>query len=140
MDFHRRPRQVELAIGGADLLGVRDSFFGLRPEIGLRQHVLDQLGRDLGSTREHGARIVVRAELESLLRRDRAGIELLDRLVDRDAGLRVAGHDRPLDRRRPAPARQQRGVHVEPERLPEQALRNQQAVGRDHDRIQVTAV
>ena len=48
------------------------------------------------------------------LRGDRAGVQRLDRLVDRHAGLRIPGHDRALHRRRPAPARQQRRMDVEP--------------------------
>ena len=46
--------------------------------------------------------------------------------MDRDAGLRVAGHERALDRRRAAPARQQRRVDVQPEAALEQRLRDQQ--------------
>ena len=38
---------------------------------------------------------------------------------------RVAGHDRALDRRRAAPPRQQRGVHVEQQMLGEQRLADQ---------------
>ena len=41
----------------------------------------------------------------------------------------VAGHDRALDRRGAAPARQQRRVDVQPERAVEQRLGDQQAVG-----------
>ena len=60
--------------------------------------------------------------------RDRAGVERGHRLVDRDAGLLVAREDRALDRRGAAPARQQRRVHVQPERPVEQRLRDEQAV------------
>ena len=66
--------------------------------------------------REDRAGVVLRPDRERPLRRDRAGVELRDRAMDRDAGLRVAGHQRALDRRGTAPARQQRRVHVEPER------------------------
>ena len=51
-----------------------------------------------------------------------------------DAGLGIAREDRPLDRRRAAPARQQRGMHVD-----QSEARNRQQFGReqvtvgDHD-------
>ena len=52
-----------------------------------------------------------------------------------DAGALVAGHDRPLDRRRAAPARQQRGMDVEHRPLGEQRLADQLAEGADDDRL-----
>ena len=55
------------------------------------------------------------------------GIELLDGLVDRHAGLGVAGEDRALDGRRAAPARQKRRVDVEPERARRAAPRGSAA-------------
>ena len=57
------------------------------------------------------------------------------RAMDRDAGLVVARHDRALDRRGAAPARQQRRMDVEPERALEQLVRDQEAVGADDDRV-----
>ena len=63
------------------------------------------------------------------LQADRAGVEPLGQPHDRDAGLRVAGHDRPLDRRSAAPARQQRRMHVEDLVLAQQRLANERAVG-----------
>ena len=62
----------------------------------------------------------------------RAGIEPLVHLHDGDAGLPVAGEDGALDRRRAAPARQQRGMDVEaaePRRLQDRA-----AAGSGHRR------
>ena len=51
--------------------------------------------------------------------------------MNRDAAGLVAGDDRALDRRGPAPARQQRRMHVQPQRLLEEARRNVEAVGAD---------
>jgi hypothetical protein len=75
----------------------------------------------------------VRPDREGLLCRDRSGVELGHGLVDRDAGLRIAGHDRPLDRSRATPAREERRVDVEPEPLGERLGRDQQAIGADDD-------
>jgi hypothetical protein len=71
-----------------------------------RDHLVEQARGDLGAAREHGARVVVLAQVERLLRGDRPGVELLDRLVDRHAGARVARHQRALDGRGAAPAGQ----------------------------------
>ena len=53
------------------------------------------------------------ADYEFAFEQHRAGIEPGFHLHDRHAGNRVAGHDRALDRRRTAPARQQRGMDVD---------------------------
>ena len=90
--------------------------------------------RHLGRARVHRAGVEV-ADRERLLRRDRARVELLDRPVDRHARLGVAGEDRPLDRRGAAPARQQRRVHVHPERLFEQTRRDVETVGAHDDPV-----
>ena len=63
------------------------------------------------------------------------GVERLDRLVDRHAGLGVAGEDRALDGRGAAPARQQRRVDVQPQRAREQPRRDVEAVRADDDRV-----
>ena len=132
-----RTREIELAILGPDLLGVGDAVAGLRRErrLGLRQHLAEQLGRDLGGARVDGARVVVRPDVEGTLRGDRPGVELGDRPVDGDAGALVAGHERALDRRGAAPARQQRRVDVEPQRAVEQRVRDQQPVRADDDGV-----
>ena len=64
----------------------------------------------------------------------RPGIEPGLHLHDGDAGFGIAGQDRALDRRRAAPARQQRGVDVDAAeaRHVEHRLRQDQAVGGDH--------
>jgi hypothetical protein len=70
---------------------------------------------------------------------DRPGVEALLHLHDRHAGLAIAGQHRALDRRRAAPARQQRGVDVdaaEPRDL-EDLPRQDPPVGGDHDDVEV---
>ena len=54
-----------------------------------------------------------RADRLGLLQAHRARVELGDDAHDADAGVLVAGHDRPLDRRGAAPARQQRRMDVD---------------------------
>jgi hypothetical protein len=80
------------------------------------------------------ARIVLRRDREAVLREHRPGIQARVHLHDGDAGLAVARQQRALDRRRAAPARQQRSmnVHGAQARRPERARRQQQAVGGDH--------
>ena len=66
--------------------------------------------------------------------RHRPGIEPRIHLHHHHAGLRVTCHDRPLDRRSAAPARQQRGmtiVRAKPRAI-QNGLRQQKAVG-DHN-------
>ncbi len=69
--------------------------------------------------------------------RHRPGIEPDIHLHDHHAGLGIARHDRPLDGRGAAPARQQRGMAViaaQPRPF-EDRLRQQQAVSHDHCHI-----
>jgi hypothetical protein len=65
------------------------------------------------------------------------GVETGFHAHDGDAGLRVAGLDRAMDRRRAAPARQQRGMDVDAAaaREVEHGLRQDQAVGRHHHEL-----
>jgi hypothetical protein len=74
-----------------------------------------------------------------LRQQDRAGIQPLFHLHQADAGAIVAGFDRALDRRRAAPARQQRGVHVPAamHRDVEHRLRQQQAIGHHHHQVRL---
>jgi hypothetical protein len=67
----------------------------------LRESVVQGLLRVLGRDRARAGE------------QHRPGIEAGVHLHDGDAGGVVAGLDRTRNRRRPAPARQQRGVHVE---------------------------
>ena len=130
-----RAVEVEEPVLGSDLVGVRRALARLVPEHGRRgrKHLVEELDRELGRARVHVRCIVVRLEEERPLRRDRPGVEVLHRSMDRDPRLDVPGHDRPLDRGRPAPARKQRRMDVEPQPLVEQRLRDQLPV-RDHDR------
>src|SRR5262249_25363709 len=127
--------EVELAVGRADLLGVRHAFLGLLGETRRRQDVPEEPRGDLGGPREDRARVVFVADRKGLLRRDRACVERLDGAVDRDAGLLVAPEDGALDGRGAAPARQQRRMNVEPEGLLEEARRDVQAVRADDDGV-----
>ena len=64
---------------------------------------------------------------------DVPGVEAGIHFHDHDAALGVAGHDRAIDRRGPAPARQQRRVQVEAAARHgiENVLRQDQPVGDD---------
>ena len=132
-ELRRRPRQVELPVGGRDLLGVGGPLARLWGESDGQR--VEQARRHLCGAVIDGAGIVVGPDREGFLRGDRPGVQLLDELDDRHAGLRVARHDRALDRRRPAPARQQRRVHVQPLMPIEQRPWDDQAVGDRDDRL-----
>ena len=132
-----RAAPVELAILRIDLGRVAGSLLGLGLEGRLWQDAVQQRDRERGRLLVDRAGVVLERERESGLGRDRAGVERLDRLVDRHAGLGVSGHQRPLHRRRPTPARKQRGMDVEPERLLELGLGDQHAVGGQHDDVGV---
>ena len=64
---------------------------------------------------------------------DRAGVQAFLQRHQADAGGLVAGEQRPFNRRRATPARQQREVQVD-ERQPGQRMRFDQLAERDHDR------
>ena len=136
-----RAGEVELSVGGADLLGVR-RLAGLRRE--RRSPVEDAVEEpdgDLGRTAVDEPRVVLGPDRERLAGRHRTGVELRHGLVDGHAGLGVPGHDRPLDRCGAPPAREQRRMDVQPRALREQAVGNEQPVGADDDgrRIEVEA-
>ena len=103
---------------------------GCGGEHGLREHGLELARGHLGRTLVHAAGVEL-ADREGVLRRDRACVELFDRPVDRHARLLVAGEDRALDRRGAAPAREQRRMDVQPQRLLEQPRRDVEPVGTD---------
>ena len=69
--------------------------------------------------------------------KDRTRVETCFHLHQIHAAFAVAGEDRALDRRRAAPARQQRGVHVPATqaRQCEHAARKNQSVGDDDEEI-----
>ena len=115
----RRLRPIDARFVLGDLRRVSDAGVWLR-----RQRQRAALGRGqarAASDRRRAApthradrpRSCRRAIAHALDHRHRAGVEALVHLHDGDAALLVAGHDGAVDRRRAAPARQQRGVHVE---------------------------
>ena len=135
MQLLGRPRPVELAVGGRDLLGIGDAVLELRHRPPIRERGVDQVGGQLGGPREHGARVVVDPDWNPLLRGNRTRVELLHQLDDADARFLVAGHQCPLDGRRPTPARQQRRVGVEPARPLQRAARHELSIRDNHERV-----
>ncbi len=73
----------------------------------------DRFGAESGEFVVQGLGVIIRCNGETVLRQQRTGIESRVHLHDGDAGFAVAGEQRALDRRRTAPARQQRSVDVE---------------------------
>ncbi|CAB4862601.1 unannotated protein [freshwater metagenome] len=127
-------RGVEQPIGGGDLLGVGHAALVLRDEGQVflkcpQQKVASESFESLRKTPEG----VVGADRLDRAQADRTTVEPLGQPHDRHAGLRVARHDRPLDRRGAAPARQQRRMHVEHRVFGQQRLANQHPIGADDD-------
>ena len=124
---------------GVDLLGVgrlRLVLLGeLEPALGREVERPDQqLAAEPGQGRGERLEVCVGADRHLGAERHGPGVEPGGQLHHADAGAGVAGHDRPLDRRRAAPARQQRGVHVQHQVLGEQRLADQLTEGADDDR------
>ena len=127
------PVPVELPILGGQAIRVCGPLLGLRMEVRrARQNLLEQLRCELTGPLVHDACVVLGADQEGTLSGDGARVELRRRPVNRDPGLVVPRHDRPLDRGRAAPAGKQRRMDVEPVRAVEEALGDERAVG-DHD-------
>ena len=129
--------EIELPVGCRDLLGVGRTAVRLRLE---RRDSSMSFRSRAATSAERCAHLpsIELADLERLLRRDRPGVQRLDCLVDRHARLLVAGQDRALHRGGTAPARQQRRMHVQPERAFEQARRDVEAVRADDDAVGVS--
>src|SRR4029450_2064690 len=87
-----RPRPIELAVGGPDLLGVRHSAL-LRTEVLGLERRIDKIRCHRCGSLEHGARIVFRSDWEPALRPDRAGVELIYEPDARHAARGVARDD-----------------------------------------------
>ena len=81
-----------------------------------RREVWERADQKVGADRDESLAQLPGGLLVVDRRRDagehRAGVEALLDLHDADAGLGISGEDRALDRRRAAPARQEREVHV----------------------------
>ncbi len=100
----REPRRKRglgvILVRGLHLVEARD---------GLHQQLRAGLGEPLG---QDGC-VLAGANQDRARREHRSVVELLIHLHDRDAGLAVPRQDRVRHRRRAAPARQQRGMHVQ---------------------------
>ena len=114
-----RARGVEAALGRVDLLGVgrpsSSCSLELQPPRGAQVERLRPAARRRARRAAPRAPRSPRPGRSRPPRGARPGPESRPAVDphDADAGALVAGHDRPLDRRRAAPARQQRGMDVE---------------------------
>ena len=120
-----------------ELVGVASARLPARENTGAGSTPSSRSTRELGRARRRPAPASSSSPTRKCaLRRDRAGVQLLHELDDRDAGLLVARQQRTLDRRRAAPAREERRVDVQPERRA-QAGRpgSRHAVGDEDDRV-----
>ena len=121
----RRAGGIEAPLGGVDLLGVGRLVVVLLLEARDRRPRTGRAPRP--AARRRPPRGAPRAVSKSssgpiaISSRSATGPESRPSVSSHhaDAGALVAGHDRPLDRRRPAPARQQRRVDVDQRQLAE---------------------
>ncbi len=131
---------VDPAVLAHQLRGVSHSGLGLRHRLRrLRQGTHDQPPTQLGQHVVQRGGGGLRADRHRLAQQHRTGIQASVHLHDRDARLGIAREHRGLDRRRPAPPRQQAGMDVQapaPRRV-QHGGRQDQAVGSDHRPIQV---
>ena len=128
---------VEPGLGLVDLAGVGDAGLGLhhgKQLIETRQGVDHEFAAQCGKAVVQAAGTVLRIDGHGLGQQHGAAVESGFHLHDGDAGLRVARLDRAMDRRRAAPARQQRSMDVDAaaRRQVEHGLRQDQAVGGHH--------
>ena len=132
----RRPRRVERAVGGLDLVRVGDAgLVLLDPRRALVERADEQLAAEILEPRGERAVVVVRPDrLGSARQTGPESSPAVSRMIETPVS-RVAGHDRPLDRRRAAPARQQRRVDVEELVVGQQRLLDQRAVRADEERV-----
>ena len=107
---------LELTVGARQLAGARCErmilLLGLH-DIQLRDRVDEQVGAERGEPLRELRRRLLHPDRRLLGGEDRAVVELLVHLHDRDAGALVAGQDRMHDGRRAAPAGEQRRMHVD---------------------------
>ena len=109
LDLKRGPSEVDPRLGLGDLGGVGDALIGLDHWRMLRdivQHLDHQVRARM---RQFGGQRTRRLALNlgHIFGPHRPGIQASRHVHDRDPGDIVARQDRPLDRRRPTPARQQ---------------------------------
>ena len=133
VELDRRARPVEHPVGRGDLFGVGDALGRLR----LRRRLLQQRPLEQRHAQlQRPARTTPASSCGPIANRccgqDRPGVELGGDRDHRHRRLGVAGHDRPLDRRRAAPARQRRGMQVDQRIGRQQRLADDLAEG-DHD-------
>jgi hypothetical protein len=141
-DFTSRAPPVDRLIALLDLASVGHARLRLRDRLqpagrDLRQRLHDHAGTERRELVMQGAGIVVRGDSDARLHEHWPGIESGLHPHQRHARFPIARHQRALDRRRTAPARQQRRVDIDgPEaRHREHAHREDQSVGRDDKEI-----
>src|SRR6202022_5204793 len=137
--FSGHGRRIQLAIFRAESRRMRGPDGGLRHGL---DATIDQVverpdqqpSPDVRKVTLESRSNFVSGNRDALLRQDRSRIDASVHLHDGDAGFGVTAEDRPLDRGRPAMARQQRGMDVERSepRRPDEAPRKKLAEGRRH--------
>ena len=131
-----RVGEVELAVGGRDLLGVgRALARAAARTTAPASTASSSRAATSAAAREDRAGVVAGADRERLLRRDRPGVERLDRLVDRHARLarrRRGSRARPARRRASAAAATGGRSATAPARA---ARRDVEPVRADDDRV-----
>ena len=142
LDLLSGPGPVDPRLGLVDLRRVGCAVVGLRLRLRLRGRTSTIRARPFAPSSAISSvtcPAFLRSSVSFPLQQHRPGVEPVIHLHDGHAGHRVAGQDRPLDRRSAAPARQQRSmnVHAAHLRRVEDRLGQDQAVGRDHRDIGV---
>jgi hypothetical protein len=138
-------RPVQPGFGLVQLVRVGHALFRLRPRDRLdagaqqAQAVGQHLRAQLGQLVVQLAAGIGGGDRQLLVQQHRAGVQAGLHLHQAHAGFGVAGLDRTLDRRRAAPARQQRGMHVPATlgRDGQHGLRQDQAVGHHHHQVRL---
>jgi hypothetical protein len=136
----RRLVPVEPGLGLVDLFGIGDAVAGLchgDKLIEARQCFDHQFSAQRRKAVVQAAGAVLRVDGDGAGQQHGTGIETGFHAHDGDAGLRVSSLDGAMDRRRAAPARQQRGVDVDAAaaRQVEHGLRQDEAVSGHHHEL-----